>query len=189
MPSASTTQSSEQRTRLLEHLVHQHFGSAVGEVASILLARGALSFPQLAKLTSLPPALVHASLLVLSTHTLLFHSDTEVNGRLTELYELNHDAIERRLRGGLYVEMASEWDGGEQLAPVCDILWREGILVKEDLVHVVQEELLKARNDHDALALADDPKGKKRSRALDQGPFLLSLPPSLLPLASLAQSS
>ncbi|GAA5849254.1 hypothetical protein JCM9279_006427 [Rhodotorula babjevae] len=168
MPSASTTQSSEQRTRLLEHLVHQHFGSAVGEVASILLARGALSFPQLAKLTSLPPALVHASLLVLSTHTLLFHSDTEVNGRLTELYELNHDAIERRLRGGLYVEMASEWDGGEQLAPVCDILWREGILVKEDLIHVVQEELLKAHEDQDAFAVADDPKGKKRSRALDQ---------------------
>ena len=42
MPSASTTQSGEQRARLLEHLVHQHFGSAVGEVASILLARGAL---------------------------------------------------------------------------------------------------------------------------------------------------
>ncbi|TNY22295.1 hypothetical protein DMC30DRAFT_445354 [Rhodotorula diobovata] len=168
MPSASTTQSGEQRARLLEHLVHQHFGSAVGEVASILLARGALSFPQLAKLTALPPSLAQAALLALSTHTLLFHSETEVNGRLTELYELNHDAIERRLRGGLYVEMAAEWEGGTQLAAVTDALWREGILVREDLVHVVSDALIAARDNADGLALDDDPKGKKRARVADQ---------------------
>ncbi|BGP52385.1 RNA polymerase III subunit C82 [Rhodotorula kratochvilovae] len=168
MPSASTTQSGEQRARLLEHLVHQQFGSAVGEIASILLARGSLSFPQLIKLTSLPPALVHASLLVLSTHTLLFHSETEVAGRLTELYELNHDAIERRLRGGLYVEMAAEWDGGAELAGVCDALWREGILVKEDLFHIVKEQLVLAGAAADGGADADDPKGKKRARIEDQ---------------------
>lgn len=184
MPSASTTQSGEQRARLLEHLVHQHFGSAVGEVASILLARGALSFPQLAKLTALPPSLAQAALLALSTHTLLFHSETEVNGRLTELYELNHDAIERRLRGGLYVEMAAEWEGGTQLAAVTDALWREGILVREDLVHVVSDALIAARDNADGLALDDDPKGKKRARVADQGAF----PPSFLPSLSRAQA-
>ncbi|GAA5820142.1 hypothetical protein JCM3770_005389 [Rhodotorula araucariae] len=168
MPSASTTQSGEQRARLLEHLVHQQFGSAVGEVASILLARGALSFPQLAKLTALPPALVHASLLALSTHTLLFHSETEVAGRLTELYELNHDAIERRIRGGLYLEMATEADdaGGPHFAAVCDALWREGILPKEDLYLIAQQHIVLDHTAADPESV--DLKGKKRARIEDE---------------------
>ncbi|GAA6003872.1 DNA-directed RNA polymerase III subunit C82 [Rhodotorula paludigena] len=168
MPPVSATQSGEQRARLLVHLVHQQFGSAVGEIASILISRGALSFPQLIKLTALPPALVHASLLVLSTHTVLYHSETEVAGRLTELYELNHDAIERRMRGGLYVEMASEWDGGDELSEVIDALWREGMLVREDLIEVVRRRIVLKQDTAAAFADLDDPKGKKRARVDSQ---------------------
>ena len=146
------------------------------EIASILLFRGALSFPQLAKLTALPPSLVHASLLVLSTHCLLFHSETEVGGRLTELYELNHDAIERRLRGGMYVEMATEWQGGPQLGQVVEGLWKEGMLRREDLIEVVRCQLAAERG-VDAFggeaADGDDPKGKKRAKEADKGASFL----------------
>lgn len=146
------------------------------EIASVLLFRGALSFPQLAKLTALPASLVHASLLVLSTHCLLFHSETEVGGRLTELYELNHDAIERRMRGGMYVEMATEWEGGPQLGQVVEVLWKEGMLRREDLIEVVRLQLAAERG-LDAFggggALTDetngDPKGKKRASEADKG--------------------
>lgn len=143
------------------------------EIASILLSRGALSFPQLIKLTSLPPALVHSSLLVLSTHTLLFHSETEVGGRLTELYELNHDAIERRIRGGLYVEMASEWEGGEELSTVIEVLWKEGMLTREDLYEVVRQKILH-KQEMELGVGQEDPKGKKRARMEDQGAFSFS---------------
>ncbi|KWU41042.1 hypothetical protein RHOSPDRAFT_37429 [Rhodotorula sp. JG-1b] len=167
---SSATQSGTERSRLLQHVVYQQFGAAVGEIASILLFRGALSFPQLAKLTALPPSLVHASLLVLSTHCLLFHSETEVGGRLTELYELNHDAIERRLRGGMYVEMAIEWEGGPQLGQVVEVLWKEGMLRREDLVEVVRCQLAAERgvDDFGAGMDGDDPKGKKRAKEADK---------------------
>ena len=194
---SSATQSGTERSRLLQHVVYQQFGAAVGvspppqqipsrphssltllvnrtqEIASILLFRGALSFPQLAKLTALPPSLVHASLLVLSTHCLLFHSETEVGGRLTELYELNHDAIERRLRGGMYVEMAIEWEGGPQLGQVVEVLWKEGMLRREDLIEVVRCQLAAERgvDDFGAGMDGDDPKGKKRAKEADKGAF------------------
>ncbi|TKA53401.1 hypothetical protein B0A53_04387 [Rhodotorula sp. CCFEE 5036] len=170
---SSATQSGTERSRLLQHVVYQQFGAAVGEIASILLFRGALSFPQLAKLTALPPSLVHASLLVLSTHCLLFHSETEVGGRLTELYELNHDAIERRLRGGMYVEMATEWQGGAQLGQVVEVLWKEGMLRREDLIEVVRCQLAVERG-VDAFGGGgeatdgDDLKGKKRAKDADK---------------------
>ncbi|GAA6024508.1 hypothetical protein JCM10207_000399 [Rhodosporidiobolus poonsookiae] len=159
---ASVTQSGTERARLLEHLVHQQFGSAVGEIAAILLDRGALSFPQLIKLTSLPPSTVHNCLLVLSTHTLLFHSDTEVNGRLTELYELNHAAVERRVRGGVYAMMGEEWSGGKELAEVVTAVWRHGMLPKEDLYEVVRSAIVAEAETNGADW--SDPKGKKRAR-------------------------
>ncbi|GAA5898407.1 DNA-directed RNA polymerase III subunit C82 [Sporobolomyces salmoneus] len=157
--------SSLERTRLLEHLVYQQFGSAVGEVASILLSRGSLSFPQLSRLTSLSPSIVQSSLLILSIHSLLFHSETEaLNGRLLELYELNHSAVERRLRGGMYVEMGSEWEGGRELEEVVKVLWDEGILRREDLYEVVKQRLLEEGRNEDIFEIEQDKKGKKRAR-------------------------
>ncbi|GAA5833381.1 hypothetical protein JCM11251_003478 [Rhodosporidiobolus azoricus] len=181
---ATLTQSGTERARLIEHLVYQQFGSAVGETAYILLSRGALSFPQLLKLTSLPPSTVHASLLVLSTHTLVFHSETEVNGRITELYELNHTAVERRIRGGLYAQMAEEWDGGSvagaaaskaggadakagaALVEIVQTVWQHGMLPKEDLYAAVAAKLM--QDEGVTGEQADDPKGKKRARAEEQ---------------------
>ncbi|GAA5949404.1 hypothetical protein JCM21900_004051 [Sporobolomyces salmonicolor] len=159
----SSVVSSIERTRLLEHLVYQQFGNAVGEVAGILLSRGALSFPQLLRLTALAPSIVHNALLVLSVHSLLYHSDTEVNGRITELYELNHDAVERRLRGGRYAEMAEEWEGGPELSEAIEWLWREGMLRKEDLHEVVKQRILTRTTEVTPEELLD-PKGKKRAR-------------------------
>ncbi|CEQ40776.1 SPOSA6832_02433 [Sporobolomyces salmonicolor] len=167
----SSVVSSIERTRLLEHLVYQQFGNAVGEVAGILLSRGALSFPQLLRLTALAPPIVHNALLVLSVHSLLYHSDTEVNGRITELYELNHDAVERRLRGGRYAEMAEEWEGGPELSEAIEWLWREGMLRKEDLHEVVKQRILTRATEVTPEELLD-PKGKKRARITtdDEGP-------------------
>ncbi|GAA6043271.1 hypothetical protein JCM8097_003026 [Rhodosporidiobolus ruineniae] len=166
---ATTTQSGTERARFLEHLVYQQFGSAVGEIASIFLSRGALSFPQLIKLTSLPPSTTHAALLVLSTHLLLVHSETEVNGRITELFELNHHAVERRVRGGMYAQMADEWDElGPGLAEVVQAVWSEGMLPKEDLVAVAANRVA-AEHGVDVHGLdLEDPKGKKRARAEEQ---------------------
>ncbi|GAA5832261.1 hypothetical protein JCM5353_005685 [Sporobolomyces roseus] len=157
--------SSLERTRLLEHLVYQQFGSAVGEIASILLSRGSLSFPQLARLTTLSPTIVQSSLLILSIHNLLYHSETEaLNGRLTELYEINHDAVERRLRGGIYVQMGGEWENGKELEEVIKVLWDEGILRKEDLYEVVKQKLLANKSTEDMFGMEEDKKGKKRAR-------------------------
>ncbi|GAA5949208.1 hypothetical protein JCM3765_003331 [Sporobolomyces pararoseus] len=157
--------SSLERTRLLEHLIYQQFGSAVGEVASILLSRGSLSFPQLSRLTTLSPTIVQSSLLILSIHSLLYHSETEaLNGRLTELYEMNHDAVERRLRGGMYVEMGAEWESGSELEEVVKVLWDEGILRREDLYEIVKQKLLANSIDDDPFGIDEDKKGKKRAR-------------------------
>ncbi|GAA5989633.1 hypothetical protein JCM11641_002907 [Rhodosporidiobolus odoratus] len=163
---ATLTQSGTERKRLLEHLVYQQFGGAVGEVAAILLDRGALSFPQLIKLTSLPSSTVHSSLLVLSLHTLLYHSETEVSGRITELYELNHTAVERRMRGGIYVQMAEEWEGGKELAEVVQTIWTHGMLPKEDVYQVVRDRMV-GEAEMEILG-QDDPKGKKRARVDEQ---------------------
>jgi beta-galactosidase GanA len=103
--------------------------------------------------------------LILSIHSLLYHSETEaLNGRLTELYEMNHDAVERRLRGGMYVEMGAEWESGSELEEVVKVLWDEGILRREDLYEVVKQRLLTDASHEDIFGIEEDKKGKKRAR-------------------------
>lgn len=119
-------------TRLLEHIVGQHFGSAVGvrppcpahktllthlpclqQVAAILINRGPLSLPHLVRLSNLPSPLIEQSLMVLSLHSLLWHFIPETDGQLEdEVYEINPANIYLRMRVGRCVDMVEEWEGG-----------------------------------------------------------------------------
>ncbi|ORY66820.1 hypothetical protein BCR35DRAFT_354853 [Leucosporidium creatinivorum] len=137
------------RIRLLQHVVHRSFGSAVGEVASILLTRGSLAFPQLTRLSALPPSTIYSCLLILSLHSLLYHSESEVNGRLVELYEMNEVGIERRMRGGWYVEMAREWNEAACLDAVIESLWTEGMQKGDSMAEVAARAMLKRQAEND----------------------------------------
>lgn len=78
---------------------------------------------------------------------------------------MNHDAVERRLRGGMYVEMGAEWEHGCELEELVKVLWDEGILRREDLYEVVKQRLLSDARDADVFGIDhDDKKGKKRAR-------------------------
>lgn len=112
------------------------------EVASLLLARGSLRFGQLAALSALPQQYIYSSLLILSIHGLLYHSESEINGRLVELYEMNETAVEQRIHGGLYVDMAREWDPTSGLDVIVESLWQHGMQRKDSLIEQAAGALL-----------------------------------------------
>lgn len=125
-----------------------HSFSKIQEVASLLLQRGTLPFAQLLRLTSLPPAILHKSLLILSLHQCLYHSETETNNHLTELYEINSTGIEHRMRGAIYAEMVEKdfSEGGfEGAREVVEGFWREGMGRVEEVVEKVSGKILVER--------------------------------------------
>lgn len=101
-----------------------------------------MRFGQLAALSALPQQYIHSSLLILSIHGLLYHSESEINGRLVELYEINETAVEQRIRGGLYVEMAREWDPNSAFDVVVESLWQDGMQRKDSLIETAAHALL-----------------------------------------------
>lgn len=86
-----------EKTLLCEHIVHQHFGSHVGRIATLLLEKGRLTLPELIRLSSrtcsaeghvlLSPHFVRSALAVLIQHNIVWFSRTMTN-----------DAIHRRAR-------------------------------------------------------------------------------------------
>lgn len=137
------------------------------EVASILLTRGALKFGQLTALSNLPPSTIQTCLLVLSIHSLLWHSETDVNGRLVELYEMNEVNIERRLRGGFYVDMAREWDENAAFDCVVESLWRDGMQRRDTLTETAANVLLMRQESLPDGLKKGDKKGKGKAKVED----------------------
>lgn len=127
-----------------------HPDNYLQEVASMLLTRGSLAFPQLTRLSALPPTTIYSCLLILSLHSLLYHSESEVNGRLVELYEMNEVGIERRMRGGWYVEMAREWNEAACLDAVIESLWMEGMQKGDSMAEVAARAMIERQKDNDS---------------------------------------
>jgi hypothetical protein len=145
------------------------------EIASILLNRGSLAFAQLTRLSSLPPSTIHSCLLILSLHSLLYHSESEVNGKLLELYEINELGVQRRMRGGVYVEMAREWDESSVLDEVIESLWRDGMQKRDMLIETGARKLIEKYEREERLREADA-KGKPDSHAHGKGKGKAKIP-------------
>jgi len=99
------------KVALCEHIIFQHFGAAVGLVASILLARGRLSYETLLRLVprTLNQRTVQASILVLVQHNCLYHVLDEEEG--LEYFEMNVPEILERRKIGTYLALTREyWD-------------------------------------------------------------------------------
>ncbi|KAK4047498.1 RNA polymerase III subunit C82 [Microbotryomycetes sp. JL201] len=161
------------KARLVHHVVLQHFGQATAEVTALLLARGALSLPQLARLTTLPLPTIHSCLLTLSIHCLLYHSETEVAGRLVEVYEINTRNVLGRTRGALYSQMAKDRQDLPSFDAVVDALWREGMLRRDEIMGIVVEDMRKngwtphANGTTATTATMSSTKGKAKATAQD----------------------
>ncbi|KAH9998118.1 hypothetical protein BJV74DRAFT_768004 [Russula compacta] len=89
-------------------IIHSHFGHFTSTVASTLLNRGRLSFPQLVRYSQLKPRTVRAAILVLVQHNILWHATSEDEG---EIFEVNTDECLTRLRFGRYVWLAERHVG------------------------------------------------------------------------------
>ncbi|KAI6036870.1 hypothetical protein BKA83DRAFT_4168435 [Pisolithus microcarpus] len=83
--------------RLCSQVVHTHFGPLTANVATVLLHRGRLSFPQLLRYTRLKPRTVRAAVLVLVQYNLLWHAQTDEEG---DVLEFNTTECLKRLRFG-----------------------------------------------------------------------------------------
>lgn len=102
---------SSSRTLLCEHILHLHFGAAVGAVSSVLLNRGRLSYETLLRLVprTLTQRSVQASLLVLVQHNCLFHVQDSDDG--LEYFEMNVPEILQRRKIGSVAAMARDMYG------------------------------------------------------------------------------
>ena len=82
-------------------------------VASTLIRRGRLGFPQLIKYSSLKPRTARACILVLVQHNLVWHAPAEDGSG--DILEFNIDECLLRMRFGRFV-----WQAGEQFgSAVC----------------------------------------------------------------------
>ena len=127
------------RVTLCEHILFEHFGSAVGRVGSVLLARGRLSYETLVRLIPsrmLSQRNVMASLIVLIQHNCLFHIQDDEDG--LEYFEIDVGEVLQRRRYGTLMGLAKDTWGrkaGEVLARVLN----EGKIQLATLVQDCQE--------------------------------------------------
>ncbi|KAF8630401.1 hypothetical protein AX15_002954 [Amanita polypyramis BW_CC] len=95
-------------SRLCVQIIHSHLGGLTAAVASVLLTRGRLSFPQLVRFSSLKPWIIRAAILVLVQHNILWHAQTEDEG---EVVEVNVEECLMRLRFGKFVWLTDQLFG------------------------------------------------------------------------------
>ncbi|EIW85372.1 hypothetical protein CONPUDRAFT_118168 [Coniophora puteana RWD-64-598 SS2] len=97
--------------KLCVQIIDSHFGPLTASLVSTLLARGRLSLPQLIRFTdpSPKPRSVHAAVLSLIQHNLLWHSVDDAGGQ--EMLEVNTFECFMRLRFGRFVALADDLFG------------------------------------------------------------------------------
>lgn len=114
---------SSSRVALCEHLIAEHFGAAVCKVASVLLARGRLSYETLIRLIPsrvLSQRSVIESLLVLVQHNCLYHVVDDQDG--LEYFEINLDEVLLRRRYGQYIALSRDTWGKKGADVVARVL-------------------------------------------------------------------
>ncbi|KAI6043039.1 RNA polymerase III subunit RPC82-domain-containing protein [Pisolithus marmoratus] len=116
--------------RLCTQVVHSHFGPLTTNVATALLRRGRLSFPQLLRYTRLKPRTVRATILVLVQHNLLWHAQTDEDG---EALEFNTAECLKRLRFGRYVWLVENMLGNAA-AEIVQLVLDHGKLRAPDII-------------------------------------------------------
>lgn len=134
------------------------------------MKRGTLPFDQLQRLTALPARFVRDALTILSLHDCLHHARPLKIGGL-ELYEINEDGLERRLRGGRYAQMALE-RGGKEWRTIIETCWREGIAhpreMAKDIVGPVKATKMEEEGANGAAVDLEEGPAKDKSGA-DKG--------------------
>lgn len=114
---------SSSRVALCEHILAEHFGAAVGKVASVLLARGRLAYETLIRLIPsrvLSQRAVMESLLVLVQHNCLYHVVDDQDG--LEYFEINVEEVLLRRRYGYYMAVARDTWGKKGADVVARVL-------------------------------------------------------------------
>ncbi|KAI6019632.1 RNA polymerase III subunit RPC82-domain-containing protein [Pisolithus orientalis] len=116
--------------RLCTQVVHSHFGPLTTNIATALLHRGRLSFPQLLRYTRLKPRTVRAAILVLVQHNLLWHAQTEEEGGVLEF---NTTECLKRMRFGRYVWLVENMFGNAA-AEIVQLVLDHGKLRPLDII-------------------------------------------------------
>lgn len=94
--------------RLCKQIVQSQFGPLAASVVSILLTRGRLPLPLIARLSGLKLRTTRAAIIVLVQHNILWHAQSDDDG---EVFEVNVDECLLRLRYGRYVWQAEQLFG------------------------------------------------------------------------------
>jgi len=116
--------------RLCEQIVRSQFGPLTADVASVLLTRGRLPLPQIARFTGLKPRTVRAAILVLVQHNILWHAQSDDDG---EVFEMNMGECLMRLRFGRYVWEADQLFG-KAGADIVQLILDNGKLRPPDII-------------------------------------------------------
>ncbi|KAK0445529.1 hypothetical protein EV421DRAFT_1797154 [Armillaria borealis] len=90
-------------SRLCVQIIHSHFGNLTAKIASVLLTRGRLTLPSLARYSGLKTRTVRAAVLVLVQHNILWHATLD---KEREVLEVNIEECMMRLRFGKYTWQA-----------------------------------------------------------------------------------
>lgn len=88
---------------------------SVQSVVSVLLTRGRLPLPLIARLSGLKLRTTRAAIIVLVQHNILWHAQSDDDG---EVFEVNVDECLLRLRYGRYVWQAEQLFGKAVRRPV-----------------------------------------------------------------------
>ncbi|EJT98368.1 hypothetical protein DACRYDRAFT_57600 [Dacryopinax primogenitus] len=104
-------------THLCVQILQTFFGGPCYEIGRVLLSRGRLPLPLIARLTRLKPRTVRACLIVLIQHNVVWFAESDGEDgegpRGDTFYEVNVEEVCMRLRFGKFVEIAADVFGDE----------------------------------------------------------------------------
>ncbi|CAG8593213.1 18383_t:CDS:10 [Dentiscutata erythropus] len=99
----------ETLNRLCCYLIRDDFGPIVEQVAKVLLQKGRLTLPVIAKLSKFTLTKTRECLFILIQHNLVYWADARESQKIGIYYSIEIDEILARLNFGIYIKNANEW--------------------------------------------------------------------------------
>ncbi|CAG8565959.1 5466_t:CDS:10 [Cetraspora pellucida] len=120
--------------RLCCYVIRDDFGPSVEQVAKVLLQKGRLTLPIIAKLSKFALAKTRECLFILIQHNLVYWAEARESQRIGIYYSIERDEILTRLNFGIYIKNANEWVGSRHASELVKHILLNGKVTFSGLV-------------------------------------------------------
>ncbi|CAG8676560.1 9301_t:CDS:2, partial [Acaulospora morrowiae] len=124
----------ETSIRLCCYIIRDDFGAIVEQVAKVLLQKGRLPLPLIARFAKYTLSKTRESLFILIQHNIVYWTETREGSRIGIYYSIEKDEILTRLNFGIYIKNANEWIGCRGASEIIRLMLLNGKTTFKKLV-------------------------------------------------------